>query len=125
MALVLQFEAYKEEQLPIIRKEQPGMRLQQCTFISRASGPKANAVLSRRKCSSKNLFTVARHQPTDSPPSPSQYKQFQKSELNPFNQVTLAYDSTKDDKVAALAKVREETARRCAFPVATYVRSNR
>lgn len=68
------FEAYKEVQLPIIRKERPGMRLQQY--------------------------------------HDALYKDFQKSPDNPFNQVNIAYDSTKEEKVAALQSVREATSNR-------------
>ncbi|KNZ56579.1 hypothetical protein VP01_2371g1 [Puccinia sorghi] len=82
------FEAYKENELPGLRKEvstsafpfiichslkQPGLRLQQYHDLL--------------------------------------YKQFQKHPDNPFNQVTVAYDATKEDKVAALQtkkKVIEE-----------------
>lgn len=58
------FEAYKENELPNIRKEQPGLRLQQYHDLL--------------------------------------YKQFQKHPDNPFNQLTVSYDATKEDKVAAL-----------------------
>lgn len=64
------FEAYKEAQLPIIRKERPGMRLQQY--------------------------------------HDALYKDFQKSPDNPFNQVSIAYDSTKEEKVAALASINAD-----------------
>ena len=40
------------------------------------------------------------------------YKQFQKAPENPFNQLTLAYDASKDDKLDALQKERAETAKR-------------
>lgn len=40
------------------------------------------------------------------------YKEFQKSPDNPFNQVTMAYNTTKSEKVAALQAVRNETAER-------------
>jgi len=58
------FEAYLERELPIIKKEQPGLRLQQY----------------------RDLL----------------YKQFQKSPENPFNQTTVAYDASKEEKVQAL-----------------------
>ncbi|EJD49055.1 DUF1014-domain-containing protein [Auricularia subglabra TFB-10046 SS5] len=58
------FEAYQERELPVIKKEHPGLRLQQY----------------------KDLL----------------FKQFQKSPDNPFNQVLVAYDATKEDKVKAL-----------------------
>ncbi|KAF9484963.1 DUF1014-domain-containing protein [Pholiota conissans] len=64
------YEAYTERELPIIRKEQPGLRLQQY----------------------KDLL----------------YKQFQKSPENPFNQVTVAYDATKEDKHEALKGKKAE-----------------
>jgi len=57
-------EAYQERELPNIRQEHPGLRLQQY----------------------KELL----------------YKQFQKSPENPFNQVTISYDASKEEKVAAL-----------------------
>ncbi|THH30811.1 hypothetical protein EUX98_g3375 [Antrodiella citrinella] len=62
------FEAYKEREMPNVRADHPGLRLQQYQEI---------------------LF-----------------KQFQKSPENPFNQVTVAYDASKDDKVDALSKKR-------------------
>ncbi|KAH7104512.1 DUF1014-domain-containing protein [Auriculariales sp. MPI-PUGE-AT-0066] len=58
------FEAYQERELPIAKKDHPGLRLQQY----------------------KDLL----------------FKQFQKSPENPFNQVTVAYDASKEDKVSAL-----------------------
>ncbi|KAK7688887.1 hypothetical protein QCA50_007578 [Cerrena zonata] len=58
------FEAYKERELPQLRVDHPGLRLQQYQDLL--------------------------------------YKQFQKSPENPFNQVTVSYDASKDDKVAAL-----------------------
>ncbi|KAJ7253314.1 hypothetical protein B0H12DRAFT_1116565 [Mycena haematopus] len=58
------FEAYQERELPIARKEHPGLRLQQYKEI---------------------LF-----------------KQFKKSPENPFNQVVVDYDASKEDKVEAL-----------------------
>ncbi|KAI0730158.1 hypothetical protein C8Q72DRAFT_266326 [Fomitopsis betulina] len=58
------FEAYKERELPSLRADRPGLRLQQYQEVL--------------------------------------YKQFQKSPENPFNQVTVAYDASKDEKVEAL-----------------------
>ncbi|KAJ7272836.1 DUF1014-domain-containing protein [Mycena rebaudengoi] len=58
------FEAYQEREIPIARKEHPGLRLQQY----------------------KDML----------------YKQFQKSPENPFNQTTVDYDATKEEKVEAL-----------------------
>ncbi|KAJ7494416.1 DUF1014-domain-containing protein [Mycena galericulata] len=58
------FEAYQERELPIARKEHPGLRLQQY----------------------KDML----------------FKQFQKSPENPFNQVVVDYDATKEEKVDAL-----------------------
>ncbi|KAH9948126.1 DUF1014-domain-containing protein [Amylocystis lapponica] len=58
------FEAYKEREMPIVRAEHPGLRLQQYQDL---------------------LF-----------------KQFQKSPENPFNQTTVAYDASKEEKVNAL-----------------------
>jgi len=60
------FEAYKEREMPNVRAEHPGLRLQQYQDLL--------------------------------------YKQFQKSPENPFNQVTVAYDASKDEKVDALRK---------------------
>jgi len=40
------------------------------------------------------------------------YKQFQKSPENPFNQVVVSYDATKDEKVDALKKKTEQTEER-------------
>lgn len=68
------FEAYQERELPQLRKDQPGLRLQQYKDV---------------------LF-----------------KQFQKSPDNPYNQVTVSYDATKEDKVAALQADRARTEER-------------
>ncbi|TFY77237.1 hypothetical protein EWM64_g6770 [Hericium alpestre] len=68
------FEAYQERELPNLRKEHPGLRLQQY----------------------KDLL----------------YKQFQKSPENPFNQVTVTYDASKDEKVEALKQRQAEVAER-------------
>ncbi|KAF5353180.1 hypothetical protein D9757_012655 [Collybiopsis confluens] len=64
------FEAYQERELPNLKEEHPGLRLQQY----------------------KDLL----------------YKQFQKSPENPYNQATLAYDASKDDKVQALNSKRAQ-----------------
>ncbi|KAK2460692.1 hypothetical protein APHAL10511_007162 [Amanita phalloides] len=58
------FEAYQERELPMVKQEHPGLRLQQY----------------------KDLM----------------YKQFHKSPDNPFNQTTVSYDATKEEKVQAL-----------------------
>jgi Coiled-coil domain-containing protein 124 /Oxs1 len=42
------------------------------------------------------------------------YKEFQKHPDNPFNQLTVAYDATKDEKLSALQSKRDATARRLA-----------
>lgn len=68
------FEAYKERELPILREERPGMRLQQYDEIL--------------------------------------YKKFQKAPENPFNQVVVAYDANKEDKVDALKKKNAATEER-------------
>lgn len=68
------FEAYKEIQLPILKQEYKGLRLQQLNEMM--------------------------------------FKAFKKSPDNPFNQVSVAYDATKEDKLAALKHVRDETSRR-------------
>ncbi|THH17976.1 hypothetical protein EW146_g2935 [Bondarzewia mesenterica] len=60
------FEAYQERELPNLKQEHPGLRLQQY----------------------KDLL----------------FKQFQKSPDNPFNQVTVEYDASKEEKVEALKK---------------------
>ncbi|KAF8894819.1 hypothetical protein BD779DRAFT_1503098 [Infundibulicybe gibba] len=64
------FEAYQERELPNLKQEHPGLRLQQY----------------------KELL----------------YKQFQKSPDNPFNQTTVAYDASKEDKVEALKTRKAE-----------------
>jgi len=58
------YEAYKERELPRLKEEHPGLRLQQYQDLM--------------------------------------YKDFQKSPENPFNQQTLSYDATKEEKVEAL-----------------------
>jgi len=58
------YEAYQERELPRLKVDQPGLRLQQYKDVM--------------------------------------YKNFQKSPENPFNQTTIAYDATKEDKIAAL-----------------------
>ncbi|KAH7928140.1 DUF1014-domain-containing protein [Leucogyrophana mollusca] len=68
------FEAYKERELPNLKVEHPGLRLQQYQDL---------------------LF-----------------KQFQKSPENPFNQVTISYDATKDEKVQALKEKQDAVAKR-------------
>ncbi|KAG5723836.1 Coiled-coil domain-containing protein 124 like protein [Termitomyces sp. T112] len=68
------FEAYQERELPKIKIEHPGLRLQQY----------------------KDLL----------------YKQFQKSPENPFNQTTVAYDATKEEKVKALGDKRAQVEER-------------
>ncbi|KAI8974271.1 hypothetical protein BD414DRAFT_498642 [Trametes punicea] len=68
------FEAYKERELPKIRQEHPGLRLQQYHDLL--------------------------------------YKQFQKSPENPFNQVTVAYDASKDERMEALNRRNAEIAER-------------
>ncbi|KAI0713672.1 hypothetical protein C8Q76DRAFT_693508 [Earliella scabrosa] len=64
------FEAYKERELPNIRADHPGLRLQQYHELL--------------------------------------YKQFQKSPENPFNQVTVSYDASKEERVQALSKKNAE-----------------
>jgi len=68
------FEAYLERELPNIKKEQPGLRLQQY----------------------RDLL----------------YKQFQKSPENPFNQITVAYDANKEEKLEALESKKAEVEER-------------
>ncbi|CAD6892346.1 unnamed protein product [Tilletia controversa] len=62
------FEAFKERRVPELRKENPGLRLQQVQELA--------------------------------------YKEFQKSDENPFNQVHLNYDADKGARMAALDSVR-------------------
>ncbi|KAI0271770.1 hypothetical protein BGY98DRAFT_1006188 [Russula aff. rugulosa BPL654] len=64
------FNTYVDRELPNIREEQPGLRLQQY----------------------KDLL----------------FKQFQKSPENPFNQVTVEYDATTEEKVDALRRRQDE-----------------
>jgi len=64
------FNAYVDRELPNIRAEQPGLRLQQY----------------------KDLL----------------FKQFQKSPENPFNQTTVEYNATSEEKVEALRKRQDE-----------------
>lgn len=47
------------------------------------------------------------------------YKQFQKAPENPFNQVSVAYNATKDEKVSALKESRAERERAFAGSPAT------
>ncbi|KAF9464580.1 hypothetical protein BDZ94DRAFT_1161858 [Collybia nuda] len=68
------YEAYQERELPRLKEEHPGLRLQQY----------------------KDLL----------------YKQFQKSPDNPFNQTSVAYDATKDEKVSALKEKKAQVEER-------------
>jgi len=68
------FEAYQERELPNIKLERPGLRLQQY----------------------KELL----------------HKQFQKSPDNPFNQVTVSYDASKEEKIEALEQKQTEVKER-------------
>lgn len=68
------FEAYKERELPKIKEDHPGLRLQQY-----------NDAL---------------------------FKSFQKSSENPFNQLHVRYDATKEEKLALLKAKRDATALR-------------
>ncbi|KAH0830232.1 hypothetical protein J3R83DRAFT_1591 [Lanmaoa asiatica] len=68
------FEAYKETELPNLKVEHPGLRLQQYSDIL--------------------------------------YKQFQKSPDNPFNQVTVAYDASKEDRTQALKEKQDAVQKR-------------
>lgn len=40
------------------------------------------------------------------------FKDFKKSPENPFNQATVAFDATKEEKLEALKKLRAETENR-------------
>ncbi|TFK25759.1 DUF1014-domain-containing protein [Coprinopsis marcescibilis] len=64
------YEAYSERELPNLKVEHPGLRLQQY----------------------KDLL----------------YKNFQKSPENPFNQATVTYDATKEEKLEALNRRKGE-----------------
>ncbi|KAI9433863.1 DUF1014-domain-containing protein [Lactarius indigo] len=64
------FNAYVERELPNIREEQPGLRLQQY----------------------KDLL----------------FRQFQKSPENPFNQATVDYNATNEEKVEVLRRRQDE-----------------
>ncbi|RXW18173.1 hypothetical protein EST38_g7670 [Candolleomyces aberdarensis] len=68
------FEAYKEQELPELKKDHPGLRLQQYHDML--------------------------------------YKQFQKSPDNPFNQTTVAYDASKEEKLDTLNKKKAEVEER-------------
>ncbi|KAG1856661.1 hypothetical protein DFJ58DRAFT_784334 [Suillus subalutaceus] len=68
------FEAYKERELPNLKEEHPGLRLQQYQDLL--------------------------------------HKQFQKSPDNPFNQVTIAYDATKDEKLQSLKEKQDAVQKR-------------
>ncbi|KAG2748334.1 DUF1014-domain-containing protein [Suillus brevipes Sb2] len=68
------FEAYKERELPKLKEEHPGLRLQQYQDLL--------------------------------------HKQFQKSPENPFNQVTIAYDATKDEKLQSLKEKQDAVQKR-------------
>ncbi|KAG6332776.1 hypothetical protein ID866_6311 [Astraeus odoratus] len=63
------FEAYKERELPTLKVDHPGLRLQQYHDLL--------------------------------------YKQFQKAPENPFNQATVAYDASKEEKVQVLKDKQE------------------
>lgn len=82
--------------MPIIRQERPGMRLIQYNEAL-VSCP---LPLCRRPV---DLYDSC---------ASSQYKDFQKSPDNPFNQVSVAYNATKQDKVDALGAVRDEATSR-------------
>ncbi|KAI5984190.1 DUF1014-domain-containing protein [Pisolithus marmoratus] len=68
------FETYKERELPKVKEDHPGLRLQQYHDML--------------------------------------YKQFQKSPENPFNQVTVAYDATKEERVQALKEKQDAVQKR-------------
>ncbi|KAI0689824.1 hypothetical protein BC835DRAFT_1367194 [Cytidiella melzeri] len=72
------FEAYKERELPNVKADHPGLRMQQYQEVL--------------------------------------YKQFQKSPENPFNQVTISYDATKEAKVDALKKKQNAVESRLREP---------
>lgn len=72
------FEAYKERELPIIKEEHKGLRLQQYHDLL--------------------------------------YKQFQKHPDNPFNQLTVSYDASKEEKLSALEAKRNQKESRLRDP---------
>ncbi|SCZ90302.1 BZ3500_MvSof-1268-A1-R1_Chr9g10783 [Microbotryum saponariae] len=76
------FEAYKANELPQMKKDYPGLRLQQ--YNERL------------------------------------YDAFKKHPDNPFNQLTVSYDATKEDKVAALKAQKEEVAKRYGSTLAVF-----
>lgn len=45
------------------------------------------------------------------------FKDFKKSPENPFNQATVAFDATKEEKLEALKKLRAETENRYALSI--------
>ncbi|EKM83163.1 hypothetical protein AGABI1DRAFT_111652 [Agaricus bisporus var. burnettii JB137-S8] len=68
------FEAYQERELPILKEDHPGLRLQQY----------------------KDLL----------------FKQFQKAPENPYNQTTVSYDASKEERLDALKRRRLEVEER-------------
>ncbi|KAG5352654.1 hypothetical protein C0989_001276 [Termitomyces sp. Mn162] len=91
------FEAYQERELPKIKIEHPGLRLQQYK-VSRDDAP----MLIPAPADAMFVFTS----------QDLLYKQFQKSPENPFNQTTVAYDATKEEKVKALGDKRAQVEER-------------
>lgn len=83
-----------------MRKERPGLRLQQYEeIIYKVSLDPCGRWAGVRKL---NLS--------------DDVQEFKKSPENPFNQATVAFDATKEEKVEALRKLREETETRCDGP---------
>ncbi|KAI1791550.1 DUF1014-domain-containing protein [Ganoderma leucocontextum] len=72
------FEAYKEKELPNVKEDRPGLRLNQYHDL---------------------LF-----------------KQFQKSPENPFNQTTVEYDASKEERVEAMNRRNAEITGRLRSP---------
>lgn len=68
------FEAFKERELPRVKEQHKGLRLQQYHDLL--------------------------------------YKQFQKHPDNPFNQLSVAYDASKEEKLAALEGKRSQAEKR-------------
>ncbi|KAF5317635.1 hypothetical protein D9611_014970 [Ephemerocybe angulata] len=85
-------EAYTERELPKLRVDHPGLRLQQY----KVRGPQSPYSASTYTSDIQDLI----------------YKQFQKSPENPYNQTTVSYDASKEEKLEALNKKKAEVEQR-------------
>ena len=92
------FEAYKERELPKIKEEHKGLRLQQYHDLLYKQFQVSGA---SRPAQLDNLIADCR------PPFPTQ-----KHPDNPFNQLTVSYDASKEEKLAALQSKRDATEKR-------------